>query len=172
VQYGELVYQLRLSCMYHKKRAAFFDHWVRWPQLIALLSSSAAVVQLWRQVGTQVFELSLLAAIGSAIGVVFSPSSRLHLHNELSREFGKILSSAELVGPRATREQINGWMSQRTSAEMREPPQMTALVEHCQYEISLSDVGHERMPRPGFIRSVLKQWVDFGPMNEKEPHSG
>ncbi len=167
MEHGDLVYHLRLSCSYHKKRAAFFDHWVRWPQLVSLFCSSFALVQLWTKHGGQALELSAAAAISSAIGLVFSTSSRLHLHNELAREFGKILAEAEKVGSTASAEQLNHWRSQRTSLETREPPQMTALVEHCQYEMSLTDLDYEQTPRPGIVRGSLKQLIDFAPMGRE-----
>lgn len=156
----EVLYQVRLSALYHRKRERFLSFWDRAITAIAIIGGSAA----FGGVGGP--DLARYAAAGIAItstfGLVFALAERARLHSEMARQFINLEARIRRQGERTfTEEQVADWRAEVTELEASEPPALGALVLACQNELAQAagEAGHIR--RLSWWRRLTMHFTDY-----------
>jgi hypothetical protein len=124
-----LVYDIRISVSYHRKREHFF-------RILDMTSRAIALIAL-ASVGFSVQTFTIPAAIAGALSTIFSIAldwaGMASRHAELASEYGRLLSRA------LTANDVSVLRQQYQEIEAREPPQLRGLVQVCQDEQDASD---------------------------------
>ncbi|MEN9545186.1 MAG: hypothetical protein RLZZ598_2019, partial [Pseudomonadota bacterium] len=158
-----LRYRLRLSSLYHLKRARFYDLWEKWAQAISILASTTALTQLVQGNTLMQVWATVAVAVVSTLQLVFQPANKTHLHADIAKDTRQLLARVEEAGSRATPEQEDHWRGQLMEIESTEPSALSALVAECQYQLALAVPDADRPPRPSWLRRRLMHFVDFSP---------
>jgi hypothetical protein len=135
-----LVCRLRLSALYHLKRERFFDNADRCIKAFAVIGGAAAVSQLIADATAKLW-IAALVSVLSTVSLVFALSQKARRHSELARDFTKLLARVEEAGPYPSPDKLDKFCSEITNLEASEPAAMSALVRHCENQISMS-TGH------------------------------
>ena len=139
-QRWDLVCRVRLSSLYHEKRERFFDVADKLSKAFAVIGGAAAVSQLIADPTSKIW-IAALVSIASTISLVFGIAQKARRHGELARDFKKLWARIEEVGNFPVEQQISKFRSEILLLESNEPAAMSALIRHCENQISLG-TGH------------------------------
>lgn len=157
-----LVYQARLSALYHLKRERFFDALDKLASTATAVAATAAVATLLK--GRQDIDLAVAAttAVLSLVPLVFNPAMKARHHAQLAGEFRRLQADCERAGQRPTEAQCDEFTSRMVDIAAAEPMPMAALVADCQNQLALAN-GEGPVAHLGPLQGLLKHWVDFRP---------
>lgn len=125
---AQLLHRVRLSALYHRDRERTYDRLDRGSKLLALASSSAALVGL---IGDQFLGWLLAAvALSSAASLTFSFSERARGHADFAARWTLLESEIEGAGERGYDESmVDRWTAKRAEIESAEPPVSLRVVK-------------------------------------------
>lgn len=162
-QRWEIVHHVRLSSLYHAKRERFFDLMDKASKAIAAIGGAAAVAQLMTSQPDARIWVAAVVSVVSILALVFGFSQKARKHGELSRDFTKLWSQIEEVGPYPGEDRLHKFKAQILGLEASEPAAMHALVKRCENQIALAS-GHPEDVQPLPIwESCLMHFWDFEP---------
>lgn len=159
-----VLYRLRLSCLYHQLRERFFTRLDKSLSVLLVLSATAAmgtffqVLQLprWGEAATSVGTTAL-----AVIQLLFDFAGKARHHAQKAADSKRLQAACARAGEKWTNEQCNEWFAQTLEMEEGEPAPMAALVAYCQNQLAIGADGptvklylHERW---------LMNWIDFDP---------
>ena len=168
-----LVYRLRLSSLYHQKRARFFEGCDRFATAFSVVGSAAAILQFIKPIAPN-SELWASAAVTlvSTTALVWAFSQKARQHSELARDFRKLLGDVESAGEYLEAEQIDRFNGSFHQLASQEPAPMSALVAECQNQLAMASQGKPVVVLPLHQR-LLKNFIDFEPVKpDPEPAAG
>lgn len=137
--------ELDVDVHYHKRRARFFDTTDRLLRVATLLTSTAAMVAIFRDSPREWAELwAALIAAAQTIGLVFQPAERARLHDGLARSFLAI--EADLDDAEECPESARGIRAEKRRIEQDEPHRLRNLVWLAYNEYVLRRFGSDAKP--------------------------
>lgn len=153
----KLLFRVRLSSMYHQKRARWFDAWDRVFKAIAVIGGGAAVSSLLPAGGISVAAATV--AVTSTLSLVFNLSGKARDHSDLAQLFrglqAEIVEKGEL-----TDSDIATFEARIVRAEIRESRPLATLVAVCQNELAIAEGQPEKVVTIGLWRRALMHFVD------------
>lgn len=157
-----IVYQARLSALYHLKRERFFDTLDKLSSIATAISATAAVATLLK--GNERADLAVAAVTAalSLVPLVFNPAMKARHHGQLAAEFRRLHADCERAGEHLSPAQCDEFTSRLVDIAASEPSPMAALVADCQNQLAVAE-GHGPVARLGFWGGLFKHWVDFRP---------
>lgn len=138
VRRHEIIYKIRLSTLYHRKRERFFDIVDKAVSGLVLTTATAAVTSLFQGVAGAEKSLAAITACLSLIPVVLTPAQKARHHNQLSQRYCQLLATCTQAGEDWTEAQCNQFSAQLIEISASEPTPLTALVADCQNELAIS----------------------------------
>lgn len=162
-----IIYQMRLSALYHQKRERFFDIVDKLVACLLAVSATAAFTSLFQPYGQCGKVIAAFTALLSMIPLVFNPAQRARHHNQLAQDYRRLLAECEVAGQRWTDEQCNGFSSKSLQIAASEPTPLTALVADCQNQLALA-FDENQVADLKFYHHLFKHWIDLRPDPCKE----
>ncbi len=157
-----LIYKLRLSALYHQKRARYYELSDKVLQAVAVLGSTGAVYELLATRRDVQLWLSGGVAVVSTLLLVFAPSTKANLHSNMVKDFRRLLAAVHAAGEYPEATTIDAWMSECVSLEAQEPCSLSALVAECEFQLSVGS-GGTNVVRPAWWKRRLMHLIDFSP---------
>ena len=155
-----LIYDIRLSALYHQKRARFFDLVDKVCSSVAIFGGASAFAAVAKPEIVQ--WLGATIALTSTANLVADVPGKSRRHSELVAAFRALEAEIERKGPlEFQRADLNEWAAKRAALEASEPAALTVLVAICQNELARAlDQKNKIVPLPWF-KKCLAQWLDF-----------
>lgn len=138
-EWGErykIVWNLRLSTLYHQKRERFFDKWDRGIKAFAVIGGAAAVSQLIANPNAKLW-IAAAVSVVSTVSLVFGLSQLARRHADFARDYCKLLAKVEEAGAYPGTAALDKFRSELLALEATEPATLSALVRHCENLLSL-----------------------------------
>lgn len=157
-----LLWDIRLSALYHLKRERFLDGVDRAAKAISALSGAAAFAQLSAKAEPVIgMWLTAGVAVVSTLSLVYSLSTKARHHAELARDLKRLEAEMARLGPELQAADLSRLKAAYLEIESGEPAALGALVTQCHNELSAS-IGEPThiTPLPWHQR-VLKNILDF-----------
>lgn len=155
-----LLWNIRLSALYHLKRERFLDGADKASKAISALGGAAAFSQI-KSNGEWGLYITGTIALISTLTLVYSTSAKARKHAELARDFRRLEADILAVGDEITSAQIAKFDSQCISLAASEPASMGALVTQCHNELCEA-IGHKDQITPlPFFHWLFKNWFDI-----------
>jgi hypothetical protein len=126
-----VLYDARLSALYHRERERTYALWERLAKCAALIAGSAAV----SRVLPDVFTLYLAAAltVPTLASLVFAWSDRARQHADFAVQYGEIEAAILGAGDREfSSEQRHQWQARLATLQAKEPASVKRVVLMCQ----------------------------------------
>ena len=156
-----ILYQMRLSVLYHQKRERFFDIVDKIVASLLAVSATAAFTTLFRpEEGGKA--IAAFTALLSMVPLVFNPAQRARHHNQLAQDYRRLLAECEIAGQAWTDEQCNNFSSKSMQISASEPSPLTALVADCQNQLALA-FDEEKVADLKIYHHLFKHWIDLRP---------
>lgn len=157
-----IIYKIRLSTLYHRKRERFFDMLDKLVSSFILVTATAAVTSIFQQLAGIEKTLAAITAVLSLIPVVFNPAQKARHHNQLVQSYCRLLASCEQAGETWSEDQCNQFSAQIVEISAAEPTPLGALVADCQNELSISyDTGP--VAELNWVHHTFKHFFDMRP---------
>lgn len=155
----EVLYDVELSTIYHRRRERFFDGCDKVVKACAVLGGSAALTTVF---GQETVSIAVaIVTIPATLSLVFGLSERACRHSFFARDYKALQADIVRRGEYDFGdEDLNAWRARILSLESSEPRQLTALVTLCQNEIARRTKAEEH-PLPLHQRLLAHFW-DFG----------
>lgn len=138
----DVLYRAQLSALYHRDRERWFDRLDRCSRLLAMVSGSAALLD----VVPDACRPYLLAtvAISSALAVVFNFGEYARRHAELAAKWTLLEADIERAGEtNLDPAMVDNWTARRAEIESVEPPPCECVARKAQRRLELA-----RRPAP------------------------
>lgn len=129
-----LLWNIRISALYHLKRERFIDGADKASKAISALGGAAAFSQI-KSNGDWGLWITGFITLVSTLTLVYSTSAKARKHAELARDFRRLEADVLAVGDDITGAQIARFDSVRVSLEASEPASLGALVTQCHNEL-------------------------------------
>lgn len=153
------LYRVRVSILYHLKRARFFDQADKLLTVATAVSATAAVGVVLKQVPELDVAVSVATAVLAVIQLVTGLSGMARNHSQAAAEFRRLQAEFEAAGERWTEEQCNAFAARILELEASEPAPLSALVADCQNQLAIAVGGPTVKLTP--VQRWFKHWVDF-----------
>jgi hypothetical protein len=145
----DILYQVRLSALYHRKREGFYDLLDKLTKLAVIVGGSAVFANT-----SQSSEIGIAVAIAGALSLVFDYGVKARNHAQLAQDYGLLESEIEKTGERDFSEKdTNQWHSNLAKIESKEPPALTNLVKVCETEL-YSALGQKAEALPWYKKAT------------------
>ncbi len=138
----ELIWQCRLSSLYHEYREGFLDFCHRLVFFAIITSSALLVLGLFGSSPKIVTLLTLLPAISASLDLVLKFSIGAQTHNFLKRRFYHL--EARLTGNKISDKTLEEVEKEMVQLMADEPPGYRVLLCHCS---NLMDIENDEEPR-------------------------
>ena len=155
-----LLWNIRLSALYHLKRERFLDGADKASKAFSALGGAAAFSQI-KSSGEGGLLITGLITLISTLTLVYSTSSKARRHAELARDFRRLEADILVLGDAITMSDIAKFESKRVSLESAEPASLGALVTQCHNELCESFGLIEQITPLGFLDRFFKNIVDI-----------
>lgn len=120
----ELRFHIARSIRYHDKKRAWFDVLNKVAQIIALVASSAAVINLIKEEANDEFALwfSAIAATATLVNLVMGSAAKFFTYSELKKRFVELDSKLDKLTASPTEAGIVALWQEIKAVEKDEPP--------------------------------------------------
>lgn len=164
----EVLYQVQLSTLYHRRRERFMAFWDRTIKAIAIIGGTTAFAEVG---GADVVKIAAAIVAGTAtIGLVFGLEERARLHSDLARRFLDLEARILRQGERDfTEEQVAQWAADLVDIQGSEPPVLGALVVICQNDLARAAGQMDAVHPIGWWRRLTRHFVDMPPPSTPAP---
>ena len=163
-EHWSLLFAVRRSVRYHRRRERFFDRWHRFGALASAIAGSAAIASLLAKFSaTLVTGLVAAAAVAGALELVFGFARSARLHNDLAREFTTLEQELVQAGEDVAPARLRDLEGRRLEIESREPPVLRVLDAMCHDElVTALDIEEGQRTDPTWVQRMLAHWFDVG----------
>ncbi len=160
---SEIIGRLRLSVLYHAKRARFLDMTDKGLLTFTAISATSAAVSLLQsyQNPTVTTWLGVVTAAASILPVVFAPAQAARLHSDLAKSFRQLLAECELKGEYWEMEDCNRFMSRLIEIEIEESAPLGALLADCHNHVAMASGDRSNLIRLSWWHRVFMQVWSF-----------
>ena len=171
VDYHELLFDVRRSVRYHRRRQQFLDRVSDWVKAATAVAGSATVASLLAYTPgdessqpTLAEMLAATTAILAALDVVFGFGKLARRHNDLAREFIALEQETLRAGSTSTPDNLVRLQTGRLAIEAKEPPHYRVLNAIC-YDELVTAMGYADKYRSNiyWFQRALAQFVDVFP---------
>jgi hypothetical protein len=163
----DLIWKLRLSACYHRKRERFLDGVDRFTQSVGVLGGAAAFSQVFVQGSHS--EISwwnwlpgASVAIISAVALCYGPGTKARKHAELARDTMR-LHSKVVFCQTLNASQRAGFHAELLMLESEEPGSLRCLVRQCENELNESDGNADHIKSLSFFEQRCMNLFDLDP---------
>ena len=163
VDYHELLFDVRRSVRYHRRRQQFLDRVGDWTRVATAVAGSATVAVLIADSALSV-ALAAVTAVLAALDLVFAPGKLARRHSDLARDF--ILLEQDLLRTDSDPppDELAQLRARRLAIEAEEPPHYRVLNAICFDElVTAMGYGDERRSNIRWFQRVFAQFVDVFP---------
>lgn len=129
-----LLWNVRLSALYHLKRERFLDGADKLSKAVSALGGAAAFSQIKNNADFGLWVIGFITLV-STLSLVYGPTAKARKHAELARDFRRLESQILALGDDLTVAQIAKFESERVSLEASEPASLGSLVTQCHNEL-------------------------------------
>ncbi len=163
----DLVYHIRLSILYHRKRERFLkllDNIGKFVSLIAISSIFVGVAggNKW---------LAGISAVITVLAFVCDLASGARTHGELASAYGQLMYRIVREGEtQFTNGMLTEWEAERAHLQAKEPPVLRGLAQLCQDEIAFANNEDPKSRDLSLWRKAAAQ-IGFGERPYKETAS-
>ena len=168
-QYDDLLFGVRRSIRYHRRRQGFFESCHTWTMAIMVLSGSATIAvfasslnnawPMWMQLTP-----SVLVTVFATFDLVIGFTRRALLYADLARRFGDLEQRMEAERTNPTDEALGKLTVQRLGIEMAEPPVLRVLDTICHNDL-MRAMGYksdsEEYRKVNFLQWLFAHVFDF-----------
>jgi hypothetical protein len=155
-----LLWDIRLSALYHLKRERFLDGVDRAAKAISALSGAAAFAQI-RTDPVLGMWLTAGIAVVATLSLVYSPATKARRHAELARDMKRLEAEIVRAGAALEAAELARLRGKFHEIESGEPAALGALVTQCHNELA-SGIGQRASITPlPWHQRLLKNWFDF-----------
>lgn len=159
--WSDLLFGVRRSVRYHRRREHFFDTWGKWTNGLNIVFGSAAAGAFLSHARAITPVLALLVVLTSTVDVIVGSATAARKHSDLARRFIEI-ETAMVLCPAGTGEDIARFTAQRLAVEADEPPVMRMLDILCHNELAMASGNDDSaIYRVGWFRRRLAHVVNF-----------
>jgi hypothetical protein len=155
-----LLWNIRLSALYHLKRERFLDGADKASKALSALGGAAAFSQLKTSPEFGLWVIGFITLV-STMSLVYSTSSKARKHAELARDFRRLEADILALGDAITVPDIAKFDSKRVSLEASEPASLGALVTQCHNELCESFGLIEQITKLGPMDRMFKNIIDI-----------
>lgn len=140
-----LMYQAKLSAMYHQRRERRYDFWDRATKAVAAIGGLAAVTSLLSRGQIELVAASI--AIVAVLSMVFDFSGRVRLHADYANRFRELQAELVSCGDDLRDPQCARLEAELVKAEKGEPRPLSGLVLLCQNDIAIAEGQPEKVQK-------------------------
>ena len=159
-QRSETLYQVMVSYRYHRKRQRFYDLLDKFTKALTVIAGASLLAEPIKR------NLPIAAAVISSLGMlslVFGFGDRKQLHKELAEAFAQLAAKIRGASVAALSPlQAAAWEAEAAVLDVKEPPQLKALVNICEREQSIANGHPSHIPQIPFVKRALSDWISFG----------
>lgn len=167
----QLLFGIRRSVRYHRRRSRFFDKWGKWTNALNIILGSTAVASTIALSGSAsrcgriVRFAGAIVAIVSTIDILISSSVAARNHSDLARRFVELEREMSTVNQQ-TMERLVDLKGKRLAIEADEPDIMRILDVMCHNDLVLADGGpSQQIYEISWFKRRLSQFVNFDTHN-------
>ncbi len=155
-----LIYRLRLSALYHLKRARFLDRVDQAASALTALAATSAVGSIIGQMNPGIVSsIAAATAVLALVPLVLAPARKAREHAVLAQEFRHLLADCEMAGEEWTPAQCDQFVGRSIDLEAAEPAPLTGVVADCQNQLAAMTGGP--LVRLTRWHRLLMHWVDL-----------
>lgn len=136
-----LVYQVRLTILYHLARERFLDQMDKLITIVTAVSATYAVGSLIGTEGAFAKTAAAVTAVLSLVPLVINPAAAAKRHGEIAGEFRKLRAEFERAGEHWSAEVCDQMAARVVELEIKEPAGLCALIAHCQNQLNVGSDG-------------------------------
>lgn len=155
-----LLWDIRLSHLYHQKRERFLDGVDRFIKFVTVVGSLAATAAVVSDPAVTAILTATLGAVG-LVSVFYDQATKARIHAQLARSFKQLEVEVLGWGSELSNSQIARYRRDLASIELDELPRLGALVTHCHNELCTAHECHDEITRLPFWQKAFMNWVDF-----------
>lgn len=156
----DLLWRIRLSALYHRKRERFLDGLDRFSKAVTAIAGGAAFAQLRANPDLGVWITGGIVIV-STLSLVYGIAGKARRHAQLASDFKRLEAEVVMQSHSLSDDQLAQFESRLVSLEVTEPPALGALVTHCHNELATSTGHSNRVTQLPLYQSLLKNWFDF-----------
>jgi len=157
----ELLFGVRRSVRYHRRRARFFDMWGKWTNGLNIIFGSTAAAAL---VGSRAVLGAIaagLVAVVSTVDIIIGTSSVARDHTDLARRFIELEREMALAKAHSE-DQLREFTGKRLAIEADEPDIMGMLDVLCHNDLAKAEgQPRDHLYKVGWLKRLLSQIVNF-----------
>jgi hypothetical protein len=131
----DLLWNIRLSALYHLKRERFLDGVDKLSKAVSALGGAAAFAQFKTPQSVWGPTIAAVITIVATISLVYGPSAKARKHAELARDFRRLEAQILALGGDVSAAQLAKFESENASLSAQEPASLGALVTQCHNEM-------------------------------------
>lgn len=155
-----LLWNIRLSALYHLKRERFLDGAEKASKAVSVLGGATAFSQIYSSGEGGLWVTGLITLV-STLTLVYSTASKAREHAELGRDFRRLESDILALGDSVTVFDIAKFESKRVSLESSEPASLGALATQCHNELCERFGLFDQITPLRFLDRVFKNIIDI-----------
>ena len=163
-RYSDLLFGVRRSVRYHRRRERFLDVAGAWFRVLTAGAGAATALALLAEFSAwQVSTAAVATAVFSVLDIVFMPERTARLHNELARDFIALEQDMLRIPPDPPQDDVTALVARRLAIEMREPPHLRALNLMCHNELvkAMGAPADNYVDIPWYQRGLMAQLADI-----------
>lgn len=155
-----LLYQVRLSALYHQKRERFFELLDKIVKAVAIIGGSVTLAKVADPQVVTYFAAAI--TIVSTLSLVFGFSDRSKKHADFAKSFRQLEAEMLSFGERDLDEaRLAAWAVKLRTLESTEPPALGALVVACQNELAIAAEQKDKVVQLPTFRRLTKDFLDW-----------
>jgi hypothetical protein len=157
-----LLFGVRRSVRYHRRRERFFDAWGKFTSAVNVIFGSAAVTAILGSHPHLGIAAGIVVAVMSTVDLVVGSSTSARNHSDLARRFIELEAKIERASADAS---LAEFKEGRLEIEGDEPPVLRTLDAICHNELAKSMGRDDQIYKVGFFRRRLAQFISFDTSN-------
>jgi len=158
---NKIVYQARVSALYHLKRERFFQSNDKLITFLTAVAATSAVGFVLKKVEWLDVGVGVVTAVLALVPAVYNPADLARRHGQAAAEFRRLLADAERAGEHWTVDLCDEFSARILDLEAVEPAALSALVIVCENHLKIAAGNSAARVRLNWCESLFKQWYDF-----------
>ena len=156
-----LLWNIRLSALYHLKRERFLDGMDKLSKGISALGGAAAFAEFRAPKSEWGSTIAMGITLVATVSLVYGPAAKARKHAELARDFRRLEAQILAIGGDITIAQVAKFESENASLSAQEPAALGALVTQCHNEMCEAyGMGDKITPLPWW-QVIFKNLFDM-----------
>lgn len=155
-----LLWNIRLSALYHLKRERFLDGADKASKAVSALGGAAAFSQIKASPDIGLWVVGFITLV-STLSLVYSTSAKARKHGELARDFQRLEADILSLGDAISAADIAKFDAKRVSLSASEPAALGALVTQCHNELCEAYGFTDQITPLGWGERLFKNIIDI-----------